>query len=81
MNIFPNPANNFVNVLLESSNGDNVSYFVSDATGRMVVTPVTEFVEGQTIVQLDIDQLNSGMYFVTATSGNKTTTKPLQILK
>ena len=57
--LFPNPASDRVLVELPESYSGNVALY--DALGRMVYTLS---VKGQTQVEIDLDRLQNGLYFV-----------------
>ncbi len=64
MNLFPNPANNYLNVEYTSTDIADVQLFVIDMTGKVIQQRIINETIGEQRVQLDINQLSSGFYFV-----------------
>jgi hypothetical protein len=63
--VYPNPANNQVTITTNLS--DDMSLMMYDITGKLILTKST--FNNQT--DLDISGVNSGVYFIHLTSGNK----------
>lgn len=65
--IFPNPANRMVEINLEYSNSNKIEYRIFDSSGILV--------EGGSITseihQLDLSDINPGMYFLQLSEKNK----------
>jgi hypothetical protein len=59
-NLFPNPANNTLNIQLMSNNNSNVIMSIFDNTGRVVYSQAIS----NTNQSLDISQIPAGIYFV-----------------
>ena len=64
MNLFPNPANNYLNVEYTSTDMTDVQLFVIDISGKVIQQRIMNETIGEQRVQLDINQLSSGFYFV-----------------
>lgn len=75
VNLYPNPAQDFVNIQLENNRGGNMDVTVFDMNGRSVM--MQSFKNANTQETLDISSLNSGIYFVKINAQNQTTTKKL----
>ncbi|MDX1652847.1 MAG: T9SS type A sorting domain-containing protein [Brumimicrobium sp.] len=74
LNIYPNPANNEVNIKLPESTG-KVNIRIVDAAGRTVLTQSTD----STVVDLSVEHLDNGIYFVNISNGSAVETKRLVI--
>jgi len=71
--LYPNPTSGYVNLkLLDEVLGNNVTIYVSDLSGRTVLSQ-TATVFGDKAIQLRTSQLESGVYMVTilGTDGRK----------
>jgi hypothetical protein len=81
-NIYPNPTSSksYVNVTsLGEENSLNVT--IINALGATVSSKVVEVSLGKNIISLDSENLNSGIYFVSISSGNQKITKKITISK
>lgn len=82
LNIFPNPANDFVKVGLDLENTSNVLITVRDISGRLVKTQnykkLNQDVEE---VELSLGGLKSGNYIITVQIGNDVKSGKLMIKK
>lgn len=78
---FPNPASSTVNLLFEVSEYQNVSYSITDVSGKEVKTGKFEQVSS-TIYPINTSDLGSGMYFITCHfAKGDTVTKKIMINK
>lgn len=75
--IFPNPANNYVNVVMKNEQSNQHSYCLTDAAGR-VVLPKTNMGMYRNGV-IDTQNLPNGLYFLQLNDGRETETKKLFI--
>ena len=67
--IYPNPANEFINIAFDGSNGDyNIT--IADMLGRTVITKSYEDLFGSQNIELPISQLNAGHYIININDGN-----------
>ena len=66
--LYPNPANNLINLSYEFGNG--VSYEVAcfDINGKQVLN--TSWINNSTMKQIDISNLTPGVYLLKIVSGN-----------
>lgn len=79
--IYPNPSNGLFAISINSEIDSEITYYVTDATGRLAINSVTRTIAENQVIKLDGSDLTSGLYFVTVITGNKATTKPIQIVK
>ncbi len=70
LNLYPNPASDFVNVRLDLDKNQNVRIDVVDATGRVVRSPFNGFMaSGSQQFQINLGtELAEGIYFVRLTA-------------
>jgi PKD repeat protein len=68
ISIYPNPANNTVNLEFTKAISGNAKIEISDITGRLVSTQVLSASEGKTI-PIDISSMAAGMYIMKVTTG------------
>ncbi|MFA5574056.1 MAG: T9SS type A sorting domain-containing protein [Brumimicrobium sp.] len=73
-NIYPNPANNIVNIDL-TDNSSTAQVSIVDAMGRVVLTTTTE--NGK--AQVNVSSLDKGTYFVKIAADDKFATKTLVV--
>jgi len=68
--VYPNPATQTLTVELDASTNGQSSLSLLDMLGREVMTHPNVFVAngGRSTTQLDVSQLNSGIYYVVVTT-------------
>lgn len=64
MNIFPNPANQYINIEYTGIESTEVQLFLMDINGRVIQNQILNDALGQQRIQLDINDLTSGSYFI-----------------
>jgi PKD repeat protein len=79
ISLFPNPANNVVNLAINTEVAINGTVSILDLTGKVAYTNTLNVVAGQEQVSLPIEQLPSGMYLVRITS--ETTQQTMKFIK
>ena len=72
LNVFPNPANDYLNVAYRTTGLAEVHIQVIDVAGKIVFKEFLNETAKAQITQLDISQLNSGFYFIQLVSENST---------
>jgi len=70
--VFPNPASDRVNVLVDVPAKDNLMLVVTDATGRVVKVQKAFVEEGSNTLQVNVSVLAKGSYFIRITSEGST---------
>ncbi|MFH0865535.1 MAG: T9SS type A sorting domain-containing protein [Bacteroidota bacterium] len=71
VSIYPNPANDQINIIFNTSEIGNTNISVFDVQGKLLKTispAVTDI--GNTIVKFEINDLPQGMYIIRITNGN-----------
>jgi len=69
LTLFPNPAENEVNVRFNSNSAQVIDFYVQDLTGKVVQTSTVNAAEGTNLVVLGTEELSSGMYFLKINTG------------
>lgn len=62
--VYPNPANNILNVKLSSQHNNNITLLIVDLTGKSLLGKTANIGSGESILQFDISQLSAGTYFL-----------------
>ena len=61
----PNPVIDRLNVILEAKQPTAANIYVFDMSGKMVQVETTQLRQGAQSIELDVNQLSSGLYFLT----------------
>jgi len=69
--VSPNPAQNFVNVNIESTVKENVRLMIFDATGKNVFTQNASLVSGNNNIKINVNKLSLGNYFIKVAGTNQ----------
>ena len=77
--VYPNPAQNQVNIDLNMEQNENVTVGILNTLGQVVVNKQFGDMNGANTLTLDLDNISKGMYFVKIQIGNKIYTKPLTV--
>jgi hypothetical protein len=80
MKVYPNPASNNVNVILEGISGQT-SIMVYDMSGKVVSSMRVEVADNGQIVNLPVENYTQGIYFIKAVNGDAVMTKKLIIAR
>tara|TARA_R110002049_G_scaffold134601_3_gene294078 strand:- start:346 stop:2442 length:2097 start_codon:yes stop_codon:yes gene_type:complete len=81
--VYPNPVQNGqVNVKFELKKSENVTVEIVSVLGE-VVSSINRgtLAAGEQKMRLDVDNLNSGIYFVKVTAGNEVSTQRVSVIK
>ena len=71
LNVFPNPANDILNINLQSEQELNTSIKIYNSLGVLVKKGAADFNSRNFNYSIDVANLNSGLYFIEITSENK----------
>jgi|GEM_PF-4789532 len=77
--LYPNPADNFVNVNFESTSTFGASIDVYDLTGKMVSTQVVNVVAGSNSFEINTTDYTSGVYLLQINDGVNAVTQRLTV--
>ena len=64
LSIFPNPASSTMNVLLTTEEAGQLTFRISDMTGRTLYTENVENLGGETLHTLNVSNLSKGLYLL-----------------
>jgi hypothetical protein len=82
LGIHPNPTSGNLNVNFELEQSENVTIEVLDLLGKSVsVQNFGTLVSGAQKLNMDLSDLNSGIYFVKINAGNKVSTQKVNVIK
>ena len=78
--LFPNPAQTTSNILLKLEKAGHVSYAIYDVSGKQVAgKDLGQVAPGEYLHEINIENLNSGMYFISITTGDHQITRKLSV--
>ena len=80
MNVYPNPASNNVNVVLNGVKGQTM-ITVHDMSGKAVSSMKVDVDDNGQIINLPVDNYSQGIYFIKVVNGNAVMTKKLIIAR
>jgi hypothetical protein len=69
--LYPNPANNFINVNIVNFEEELVIISLIDLRGEVIIRQECEVLDGSLLKRIDINQLRKGMYIVNIQNGKK----------
>ncbi len=78
--IFPNPANDKLNISISSNVSEQTEIGVFDQTGRKILATVTNY-DGHSPIMLDVSRLSDGFYLLSVRNSHCTSTKSFYIIK
>jgi len=81
VNIYPNPNTGDFNIEFTIPGTSGFSWFLSDATGRVLYTEDVQQASGFWLRNMLLDNLSSGLYNVTILIGNTVINKPVVVSK
>ncbi len=73
--IFPNPAQEYLNLSISSGSGDLVSYSIFDSNGILKIQKNLGLINGLINETININSFNNGMYLIRINSGNEVENK------
>jgi hypothetical protein len=81
--IRPNPAlDRIITINYSVSNYTNTSIKIYDAIGKLCIEPINQFIEsGNYNLDVNIEDLSNGVYYIVYTQNNRVTTYKLIINK
>lgn len=81
INLFPNPSNGRLTVELNSLNATEVQVTILDFVGKMVYDKYFTFQQGMDSKEINLVELNEGLYFIRFKTGESVYTEKLIISK
>ncbi len=79
LNVYPIPSHSFVNIVLNSTNVDQVNLSIHNALGKQVQSKLLDTEAGLNKLNLDIQDLTDGIYYILIESPNGHT--PIRFVK
>ncbi len=68
-NVYPNPANDLVQVSFTSDKSEETTITLSNLAGQVVISKVVSVVNGKNVFPIDLSSLTPGVYVVNAAQG------------
>ena len=81
ISIFPNPASSKATVALNLSESDDVAVEVVNTLGQQVFVQTSKMNAGQNTVEIPVEKLTTGMYYVNIRISDEMITEKLNIMK
>lgn len=81
LTVFPNPASNNATVALNLTTDNDVVIEVVNALGQKVFVQSSTIKAGENLVELPVDALSTGLYYVNIKIANEMITEKLNIIK
>lgn len=78
--VYPNPAQNEITTIINSSTNANLHVIVVDIEGNEVMNLNNVIIEGQNELILNVADLTKGTYFIKVTNGNSYSTRKFIVL-
>ncbi len=72
INIYPNPAHNYVNISIEADKSEFVPYVLIDNMGKVVSQNTLDISRGVNTISLDLANFENGIYFLKFTNTAQT---------
>ncbi len=79
MTLYPNPANDNMNIELTMNDNSNVQIMAYDLSGQVLVNENKNLATGKTTLTYDVTNWSNGIYFIRVTSGNTVNTMKVVI--
>ncbi len=79
LSVYPNPASEFVTLSYTASANENVSYRMTDLSGKSVIVSDLGIRNGAQIENIDLSNVASGMYILEITSGTKRSVQKVSV--
>lgn len=78
--IYPNPVQSILNVIITSPDQKEVNIQITNISGQIVKTIANKVIEGDNLINININNLAKGVYTISLLEG-KNTTKTLSFIK
>ncbi|MBK6521724.1 MAG: T9SS type A sorting domain-containing protein [Sphingobacteriaceae bacterium] len=79
--IYPNPSNDFTNLILSSKTPIQANIIVYDLVGKVMIEKIIRIEQGYNTIPLDLSSLNSGIYNLLLNSANLNITKKIAVTR
>jgi hypothetical protein len=81
MTVYPNPANETVNIALDLNAVAEVNVVAYDLAGQVLISEQQNLMNGQNMLQYNVTEWSNGIYFFQVTTGDVTNTVRVVIAK
>lgn len=81
MTLYPNPANETLNMSINLNAGSDVTVVAYDMSGKVMINENHDMVAGQNNLQYNVTEWSNGIYFFQVTTGDVTNTVRVVIAK
>jgi len=71
LNLYPNPASDYVILEFNSENSQNMNLLIYDLNGKTVRRKVIDAIPGENKINVDLNELQNGLYYCHLTGGLK----------
>ncbi len=78
--VFPNPSNGFIALPFSLNSSTTLSWKVTDLTGKLILKGLEEYQSGESMLQVDASSLNSGLYLLHLTDGERIVTRKFSLI-
>jgi hypothetical protein len=78
--VFPNPSNGFIALPFSLNSSTTLSWKVTDLTGKLILKGLEEYQSGESTLQVDASSLNSGLYLLHLTDGERIVTRKFSLI-
>ena len=75
MSLYPNPAKNNLNLVLDCSKNSHVTFYIMNSIGQVVKESTRELTSGKNSISFDVSKLPAGSYSLVVNSGGYRETK------
>ena len=76
MTLFPNPTSNELNISINSASAQNMDVRIFDMTGRSIMVTQFNTAAGMNMMNIDVTELVSGLYFIEVGTGDNAERRP-----
>jgi carboxypeptidase T len=78
---YPNPARDFLNVVIPSNQNEGLIAELSSLSGQVVYSKTYSITEGSNRIQVDINNLTNGIYILKIKDSNNNTRSVMKVMK
>jgi hypothetical protein len=79
LSVYPNPAQNLLNVSFTLQNQENVKLELVDVTGKLIREVNPSVMQGDNTLSMDLEGIDNGIYFIRLVSNGAIETKKISI--
>jgi len=81
INLYPNPAHQFINIDIQTKNDDELNYLIYNTLGKAVQSGQIQAQKGTHQYQIELNLLNTGVYYFNLMTGDKQITKNFTVIQ